>query len=128
LQFVVVGPHLRADMGDQAAGVDAGVDPVQSAAHLLRLAVVQGPEGAVGPAVFGRQAAVQVGDAQPPLLSSSPRISEVPNTRSASGFSSRRQLHDVGVVDVRHLAHQFGSVQLRAELLAEEELASRLPV
>ena len=50
-------------MGDEPAGVDAGVDPVQGAAHLFRLAVVERPESTVGPSIFRRKSAVQIGDA-----------------------------------------------------------------
>src|SRR5687768_5412914 len=46
-QFVVSFPDFRTDMGDERAGVDAGIYPVQRAAHLLGLSVVKRPERAI---------------------------------------------------------------------------------
>jgi len=42
-QFAVTLTHFRADVGNQAAGVDAGVDVMQGAADLFRLAIVERP-------------------------------------------------------------------------------------
>lgn len=67
-QLAVARPYRRRHVGDQPAGVDAGVDVVQRAPDLLGLAVVKRPERAVGTAIFRRQPAVQVDDAEPPLL------------------------------------------------------------
>src|SRR5208282_1122114 len=63
-QLVVVLAHFRTDVGDELAGVDAGVDAVQRAADLIGLPVVECPESAIGATIVRGETPVQVDDAK----------------------------------------------------------------
>ncbi len=66
-ELAVAVADFRADVSDEAAGIDARVDPVQGATDLVRLAVVQRPECAIRTPVARRETAVQIEDSQPAL-------------------------------------------------------------
>ena len=84
-QLVVAVSYFRADVCDEATGIDTRIDPVQRTADLFGLPVVECPERAIGTAVARREPPMQIEDAQPPSFSSGPRISDVPKTAMTSG-------------------------------------------
>lgn len=125
-QLIILRGDRRADVGNQVTGVDAGVDEVQRAAHFVRFAVVERPEGAVGTAIFRREPAMQVDHAEPSGFEQRTADQRGAKNQDQVRFETVGQLDHLGVIDMGHFDAQIFTVEPN-RLIAEENLASGFP-